>query len=99
MTNFWAGENLKPTKIKDHLYNLFERAVINFQCQHVSKNLQWLFRLFESGKKKHDSAEEKEKVQKKTIFENDRLKIIVFYDDTDWQFEICCLTFPLLSLD
>ena len=50
-------------------------------------------------KKKHDSEEEKEKVQKKTIFENDRLKIIVFYDDTDWQFEICCLTFPLLSLD
>ena len=94
MTNFWAGENLKPTKIKDHLYNLFERAVINFQCQHVSKNLQWLFRLFESGKKNMILRKRRKRCKRKLS-----LKMIVFYDDTDWQFEICCLTFPLLSLD
>ena len=94
MTNFWAGENLKPTKIKDHLYNLFERAVINFQCQHVSKNLQWLFRLFESGKKNMILRKRRKRCKRKLS-----LKMIVFYDDTDWQFEMCCLTFPLLSLD
>ena len=38
----------------------------------MSKNLQCLFGLFESGKKKqHDSDEEKERAQKKTTFEND----------------------------
>ena len=37
----------------------------------MSKNLQCLFGLFESGKKKHDSAEEEERAQKKTTFEND----------------------------
>ena len=94
MTNFWAGENLKPIKIKDHLYNLFERAVINFQCQHVSKNLQWLFRLFESGKKNMILRKRRKRCKRKLS-----LKMIVFYDDTDWQFEMCCLTFPLLSLD
>ena len=94
MTNFWAGENLKPTKIKDHLYNLFERAVINFQCQHVSRNLQWLFRLFESGKKNMILRKRRKRCKRKLS-----LKMIVFYDDTDWQFEMCCLTFPLLSLD
>ena len=37
----------------------------------MTKNLQCLFGLLESGKKQHDSDEEKEKTQKKTTFEND----------------------------
>ena len=72
-------------------------------------NLQFIISFIRKREKKHDSEEEKEKVQKKTTFENDsddtipegvsKWNKIVFYDDTDWQFEICCLTFPLLSLD
>ena len=38
----------------------------------MSKNLQCLFGLFESGEKQHDSdVKAKEKMQKKTTLEND----------------------------
>ena len=37
----------------------------------MSKNLQCLLGFLESGKKQHDSDEKKEKMQKKTTFEND----------------------------
>ena len=66
----------------------------------MSKNLQCLFGLFKSRKKKHDSDKGKEKMQKKT-FENDsddtipesvsKLNKIVFYDNTDsdsWKFVV-----------
>ena len=59
----------------------------------MSKPLLCLFGLFESGKKPHDSDKEKEKMQKKTTFENDsddtipesvsKLNKILFYDNTD----------------
>ena len=68
----------------------------------MSKSLQCLFGLFESAKNpQHDSDKEKEKMQKKTTFENDsddtipesvsKLNKIVFYDDTDsdsWKFVV-----------
>ena len=67
----------------------------------MSKNLQCLFGLFESGKKQHDSDKEKEKTQKETTLENDsddtitesvsKLNKIVFYEDYDsgsWKFVV-----------
>ena len=68
----------------------------------MSKNLQCLFGLSKSEKKQqHDSDEGKEKMQKKTTFENDsddtipksvsKLNKIVFYDNTDsgsWKFVV-----------
>ena len=67
----------------------------------MSKNLQCLFGLFESGKKQHGSDKEKEKTQKKTTLENDsddtitesvsKLNKIVFYEDYDsgsWKFVV-----------
>ena len=68
----------------------------------MSKSLQCLFGLFESAKNpQHDSDKEKEKMQKKTTFENDsddtipesvsKLNKIVFYDNTDsdsWKFVV-----------
>ena len=73
----------------------------SFFYRHVSKNLQCLFGLFESGKKQHDSDKENKKTQKKTTLENDsdgnitasvsKLNKIVFYEDTDsgsWKFVV-----------
>ena len=39
----------------------------------MPKNLQCLFGFLESGKKQHDFDEKKEKMQKKTTFENDTI--------------------------
>ena len=58
----------------------------------MSKRLQCLFGLFESVKNlQHDSDKEKEKMQKKTTFENDSddtipesvSKCVIFCDNTD----------------
>ena len=58
----------------------------------MSKSLQCLFGLFESAKNpQHDSDKEKEKMQKKTTFENDSddtipesvSKCVIICDNTD----------------
>ena len=50
--SFLAGdENLRPTKIKGHLKNLFKREVTNFLSTCVQKFTVLLYVKFESGKK------------------------------------------------
>ena len=49
---------------------MFKREVINFLPTCVQRFTMLIWVKFESGKKKHDSDEEKEKTQKKTTFEN-----------------------------
>ena len=48
----WADENLRPTKIKGHLWNLFKREVINSLSTCVQKFTVLLWVKIEIGKKK-----------------------------------------------
>ena len=50
---------------------MFKKKVVNFLSTFAQKFTGLIWVKFESGKKRHDSDEEKEKTQKKTTFEND----------------------------
>ena len=51
MTKIWAEENLRLTRIKGHLQNLFKREVMNFLSTCVRKLTLLIWVKFESGKK------------------------------------------------